>query len=333
MIPSRELAEAARVLTVPVLTGVMVLVLAGGTFAALGIPIMHAYATIATGAFGSLAALHQWLVWSGTLILTGLAAGVALRIGFNNFGGEGQYLAGMLAAIVIGVKTAGWPVWIAFPIDLAAGALAGGLLMLAAALLKLRRGVEETVVTLLLNVVMLLMVWAVLDGPLAGRATPRTLGPSGVPAGLLIALAASGLIAAMWQWTIWGFALRALAGNAAAARFAGIPVAGMTIRVALLSGALAGIAGVCQIGSVGGDPRTGLGYAGLAVALLAGLSPLGIVAAALFVAALMVGAEAMVGAGAPAALPDVIAALTLLAGMIGNEIARRSAAWITRPTP
>jgi simple sugar transport system permease protein len=324
--PARDAAEAAAALTVPIVLSIAVMVLAAGAFAAFGTPIGRGYMLMATGAFGSLAAVHAWLVLAGTLILTGLAAGVALRIGLNNFGAEGQYLAGALVAIAIGVHTSAWPAWIVVPLDLAAGALAGALLMLAAALLKLRRGVEETIVTLLLNVVMLLMVWALLDGPLAGRGGRSILMPFAVPVGLLIALSAAALLAAVRRWTIWGFALRALAGNAEAARFAGIPVGRMTIRVALVSGALAGVAGVCQITSAGGDPQTGLGYAGLAVAMLAFLSPLGIVAAGLFVAALMVGAEAVVRAGAPAALPDVLVALTLFAGVIGGAAARAARA-------
>jgi simple sugar transport system permease protein len=203
----------------------------------------------------------------------------------------------------------------------------------AAVLLKLRRGVEEAIVTLLLNVVMLLLVQSLLEGPLAGRAGAPLLASTGIPAGLLIALSASIFIAVGLRFTVWGFSLRALGGNPEAARFAGIPVGRVTMRVGLISGALAGMAGVFQLASSGGNPQTGMGYGGIAVAMLAGLAPLGTVAAGLFVAALMVGAEAMVRTGAPAALPHVLVALTLLTALVGASIARSRAARVAKAAP
>jgi simple sugar transport system permease protein len=334
MIPApRNMAQAAWPLIVPVGVGAVVLVLAAVAFAALEIPIARGFALMWAGAFGSPAAIHDWLLRSGVLILTGLATGVALRIALYNFGAEGQVLAGALVAMFIATKTASWPAWVVFPLDLAAGALAGALLMLAAVLLKLRRGVEEAIVTLLLNVVMVLLVQVAIEGPLAGRAISAIMAPTGIPAALFIALAASIGIATAIRFTVWGFELRALAGNPEAARFAGIPVGRVTMRVGLVSGALAGMAGVCQIANAGGDPHTGLGFAGIAVATLACLSPLGILAAAFFVAAVMVGAEAAVGAGAPAALPHVFVALTLLASLIGAATARRRAGTVAKATP
>jgi simple sugar transport system permease protein len=322
---------AARAPVAAIAAGAAVLALAAGVFAALGMPVGHGFALMAAGAFGSAPAIHDWLIASGTLILTGLATAMALRIGLNNFGAEGQYLAGALAAATIGAGTAGWPIWAVLPVDVAAGGAAGALLMFAAG--WLRHGVAEAIVTLLTNVVMLLVVRALVEAPAEAGESTAMLARSGLPPGLVLGLAAAVSLAAATRWTIWGFAFRALAGNAEAARFAGIPVGPMTIRVAIMTGALAGIAGVCQIASAGGAPQPGLGYAGIAVALLAALSPLGIVAAGLFVAALVTGAAAVVREGAPAALPDVFAALTLLASLIADAALRWRGTRTVEATP
>ena len=99
------------------------------------------------------------------------------------------------------------------------------------------------------------------------------------------------------RFTTFGFALRAVGANARAAAFAGLPVARTLILGALLSGALAGLAGV---GEVAGrtsyltlDMSPGYGYSGIVIAMLAGLNPLGVILAAIFVASVLVGADSM----------------------------------------
>jgi simple sugar transport system permease protein len=323
MIPSRrDIVGTALSLAVSICVGAIVLGLAGGVLAATGIPIAHGIGLIVAGAVGSPAAIHETLTQGGILILTGLAAALAFRVKLTNFGAEGQLQAGALIAVGIASVAAGWPTWAILPIELAAGAAAGAVIMAGATLLKLRRGVDEGIVTLLINLVMALMAELFLDGrPVAGLAADD----SGIPLGFIIAMAAAILIAAATHLTVWGFALRATAGNAEAARYAGIPVARLTLRVGIISGALAGVAGVCLFADAGSAQHPGLGYAGIAVAVLARFSPIGSIIAGLFIAALVVGAGAAVSAGATAALPELLVALALLVSLLGLFIRERTA--------
>ena len=311
MIPlPRDFRGMALSLAVSAGVATAVLMLAGCVFAATGTPIARGIGLIVSGAIGSTAAIHETLARGGIVILTGLAAALAFRIKLNNFGAEGQLQAGALAAVGLASVTAAWPTWAILPIQLVAGAVAGAVIMLGATLLKLRRGADEGIVTLLINFVMVLMVDLFLsDGP--GPAV-AAIG-SGAPLGLVIALAAAVLIAAATHFTVLGFALRATASNAEAARYAGIPIVRLTIQVGIASGALAGLAGVCLFADTGNAQHPGLGYAGIAVAVLARFSPIGSVFAGLFIAALMVGADAAMRAGAPSGLAEILAALALLA--------------------
>src|SRR4029450_351726 len=111
---------------------------------------------------------------------------------------------------------------------------------------------------------------------------------SRVRSGLIFAL-----VLALGLWvvntrTAFGYEMRAVGANARAARFAGISVNAVVIKTALLSGALAGLAGVGEVAGRAGyltlDMSPGYGYSGIVIAMLAGLNPLGVVLAALFVA-------------------------------------------------
>jgi simple sugar transport system permease protein len=160
----------------------------------------------------------------------------------------------------------------------------------------------------------------------------RLLERSRIHTGLLLACV---LAVAMWvleRYTTLGLAMRAVGANARAAAFAGLPVASVTLRTALLSGALAGLAGV---GEVAGrtsyltlDMSPGYGYSGIVIAMLAGLHPLGVIAAAVFVASVLVGADSMSRSIAvPTYLADVIVAVSLLAMLVAAMLARYRVRW------
>ncbi len=117
--------------------------------------------------------------------------------------------------------------------------------------------------------------------------------------------------------TTLGYEMRAVGQNAEAARFAGIPVTAVILKTALLSGGLAALAGFSEVSGLKGsltlDLSPGFGYTGIVVAMLALLHPLGVVAAALFVAAIFVGADSMSRTvGVPTYLADIMLASALL---------------------
>jgi simple sugar transport system permease protein len=150
--------------------------------------------------------------------------------------------------------------------------------------------------------------------------------------GLVLALALAAALRVIDLRTTFGYEMRAVGANAAAARFAGISVDALMVKTALLSGALAGLAGVSEVAGRAGyltlDMSPGYGYSGIVIAMLAGLNPLGVVAAALFVAGVLVGADSMSRAiGVPTYLADVIVSVSLLAMLVAAMLARYRLRW------
>ncbi len=307
-----------------------------------GAPVGRTYAALLQGGFGSVFAWTETLTRATPLILTGLAATVAFKARLFNIGAEGQLYAGALAAVAVGGMHggSGFAVapWLLFPLMMAAAALAGALVLLGPALMKSRLGVDEVVTTLLLNFVVLLGVSALLDGPMKdplamgwpqsvalqaelelGKLIPQTR----LHTGLLWAMAAAGLLAALLRYTVPGFDIRALGANPRAAGFAGVPVTRTVVLVALLSGALAGLAGAIEVAGrtsyVTLDMSPGYGYSGIVIAMLAGLRPLAVLVAGVFVAGILVGADSMSRAiGVPNTIADVIVATSLSAVLVAT---------------
>lgn len=309
-----------------------------------GAPVGRAYALLLEGGFGSRFAITETLTRATPLILTGLAAAVAFRARLFNIGAEGQLYAGALAAVAVGGLHGGTGYEVApailFPLMIAAAALAGALLLLGPALLKSRFGVDEVVTTLLLNFIVLLFVSAMLDGamkdPMAmgwpqsvalqdALQLDKLLERSRVHTGLVAAVALAVALWALLKFTTLGFQIRAVGANPRAARFAGMPVGWTTVKVALLSGALAGLAGAVEVagrtGYVTLDMSPGYGYSGIVIAMLAMLNPLAVVAAAVFVAGMLVGADSMSRAVAvPTYIADVIVAVSLISVLVATML-------------
>ena len=344
--PSRGWQFAAPVLAIVCTLAVSSLLVAWA-----GAPVGRAWAMLIEGGFGSRFALTETLTRATPLILTGLAVALAFRARLFNIGAEGQLYAGALAAVAVGGLHGGsgfgLPPWLLFPLMIAAASAAGALLLLGPALAKARLGVDEVVTTLLLNFIVLLFVSAMLDGPMKD---PLAMGwPQSVPltdemqlqrlversrvhSGLLVALACAALLWAGLRFTTTGFEIRAVGANARAAAFAGMPVAWVTVKVALGSGALAGLAGAVEVAGRAGyvtlDMSPGYGYSGIVIAMLAALNPLGVVAAAIFVAGILVGADSMSRAvGVPTYIADVIVAVALIAMLVASALAQMRVRW------
>ena len=302
------------------------------------VSVLEAYGLIVKGALGSRFAITETLSRATPLIFTGLAAAVAFRAKLWNIGGEGQLYMGALTAAAIGTGAVTLPAFAMIPFVLIAGALAGALLMLIPTLLKLRLGVDEVVTTLLLNFVVLLFVSMMIEGPMKDpmglgwpqsapmideAALPKLIPRTRVHSGLVLAVLAGIAVWIMIHRTTWGFEARSVGANPAAARFAGMPVSGVMIRVGLISGALAGLAGVGEVAGLKGyltlDLSPGFGYSGIVVAMLAQLNALGVILAALFVAVVFVGADFMSRAiGVSSYLANLVVAASLLTMLLAS---------------
>ncbi len=321
-------------LALPLFGILATLVLLSGLVALAGANVFTAYSKLLFSAVSSRFNFVETLVKAAPIALTGLAVAVAFRARFWNIGAEGQLLAGAMAAAFIGGRP-GLPGWSLVPLMLVCGMLAGAAWALVPALLKTRYQVDDVVTTLLLNFIMFYLMMALLDGPwkdpLSGypdspdiRAAaefPILLSRTRLHLGVLVAFLAAPLAWFLMRRTALGFSIRAVGENAVAARYAGIDIALVITATAALSGALAGLAGVGEVGGIDFQVMAGLspgyGYTGIVIAMLARLNPLGVVPAAFFFAVVITGAEAMSRAtGVPVFLADVFQGVALITMLI-----------------
>jgi simple sugar transport system permease protein len=320
MLEARRATEArvGRVGVIVIGAIVTVLAVTGGAFLIAGASPIDAYVAYFIAPLTREFTLWETLNVATPLLFAGAAVAIAFRAGYWNIGVEGQLLMGAVAAAGIGQVVHGWPTVVVLPLMMAAGALAGAAWALVPALLRVRLGIDEVVTTLLLNPVALLLVEALLHGPWTDPETgfpespriaesaefPRLaaylpfLGRSRLHLGFVIAML---IIAAAW-WvssrTATGLRVRAVGLSPHGARFAGIKVERTLLRVALVSGAVAGLAGVSEVAGIqfrltaGISP--GFGYTGIVVAMLGGLTMPGVALAGLLLGDLSVGAASAV---------------------------------------
>ena len=308
---------------------------------------VQAFALFIKGSIGSKFAIAETLTRTIPLIFTGLAAAVAFRAKLWNIGAEGQLYAGACMATLLGTGMFNLPAWLMIPLLFIAGALAGGLLLLGPTLLKTKLAVDEVVTTLLLNFIVLLFVNWLIFGPwkdpmalgwpqaepvIATASLPLILAKTRLHLGLVVALATALLIWLLIKFTTWGYEIRAVGFNSKAAGFAGINVNAVTIRTALLSGGIAGMAGVAELCGLKGyltlDLSPGFGYSGIVVAMLAGLHPLGVVLSALFIAMLSIGVDSMSRSlNISNYIADVATAIALLAVLFGVLLSKYRIRW------
>jgi len=320
----------------PILALAASLAICAGAIWWAGAPPLQAYWRMLVGAFGSTFALAETLTRATVLTLTGLAVATAFRARFWNIGAEGQFYGGALVAVVLGTGVISAAPYVLIPTLFVSGAIVGALILLGPAVLKIRWGVDEVVTTLLLNFIILLIVEALLQGPLKD---PLGIWPQSAPVleelrlgilipgqrlhtGFILALILVVLIWGFNKFTTWGYEVKAIGDNQQAARFAGLPVSAAMIRVAVLSGGIAGIAGVSQVLGVKGnltlDISSGFGYTGIIVAMLAQLRALAVFPSAVFVSAVFIGSGAMSrDMDVPSYIADVITAVALLVMLVG----------------
>lgn len=307
-----------------------------------GAPVGQTYGLLWQGGFGSVFAFSETLTRAIPLMLTGLAATVAFKARLFNIGAEGQLYMGALAAVAVGGLYDGTGLALhpaaLFVLMMLAAALAGALLLLGPALMKAKLGVDEVVTTLLLNFIVLLLVSLMLDGPMKDPTAmgwpqsvalmpelelSKLIAQTRVHTGLLWACALSVGLWALMKYTVLGFDIRAVGANPRAAAFAGVSVTRTVVLVAMLSGALAGLAGAIEVAGRTSyltlDMSPGYGYTGIVIAMLAGLHPLGVIVASVFVAGMLVGADSMSRAvGVPTFIADVIVATSLISVLVAT---------------
>ena len=263
------------------------------------------------GIFGNKNSFCEIFVKGTPLILTGLACALAFRTGFFNIGAEGQFYMGAVAAAAIALRCTFLPPLTRIIAAFIVGFLAGGLWSLIAAGMKLRFNISEIIVTIMLNYIAVnfvgVAVRSFLQDPASGLpqserlaasvALPRIVSGMRLHSGFFIALAMVALIWFILEKTTWGYEMRLVGLNPRAAQVSGISVTGGVVRASVLSGGLAGLAGVIEFMAIQKKLLEGFsadcGYTGVLIALLAANRPELVPVAALLYAAAQVGASAM----------------------------------------
>jgi general nucleoside transport system permease protein len=286
------------------------------------------------------------------LFLAGLAVSVAFRMGLFNIGVEGQYRMATVLAAGVGaavVLPAPLHVLLIVVVAMAVGAFWAGIV----AVLKVTRGVSEVISSIMLNFIALGTASFLLTGPLRGSeegaaiitttdipesgrfpALNGVFGALGLaqPRGelfgfLLVAVVVGVVVAVLVKRTRFGFDLRATGLSPSAATASGIDARAMVVKTMLISGAVAGLIGLPDLLGrtyhFGTEFTAGLGFLGIAVALLGRNSPLGIAFAALLFAFLDRAAVPLQFADIPASVVTIIQGTIVLSVVIANEAARQ----------
>ena len=313
-----------------VLVAAVALVVFAALLTAAGKDPLKAYADTLTYVFGNAYGFSELLVRMIPLMLTAVAAALPARVGLINVGAEGQLYMGAWLTTAGALAFSNQPAFVLLPLLTALGFIGGGLWALIAGALRTLRLVNETISTLLLNYVAPLIVSYFIFGPwrssessaypespaFVDAARLPTFFHSHIHLGLVFALAALILYSLTMARTRFGLEMRAIGGNAEAARRLGIPIVRYMLVVMFIGGGVAGLAGMAEVTAIQGrlvaEVSPGYGFIGFLVSWLAGTSASGIVIMSfLFALISSVGDILQITQGVPSAVVNILMAVIL----------------------
>ncbi|MDX3929371.1 MAG: ABC transporter permease [Shinella sp.] len=256
--------------------------------------------------------IHEIAIKAAPLILIGVGLSICYRSNNWNIGAEGQFTAGAIAGSIIPVVFYEWHSPLVLPLMLIFGMIGGALYAAIPAFLKAHMNTNEILTSLMLvYIAQLFLDWMVrgpwrspdaYNFPVTRDFAPEAILPELVSSGRTNLGFAFAIIAAIALWfmmryTLKGFEITVLGQSQRAGRFAGFSSRKMIWFSMLLSGALAGLAGISEVSGAINKLQPiispGYGFTAIIVAFLGRLNPLGIVAAGLFLALTYVGGEAV----------------------------------------
>lgn len=283
------------------------LVAAAGLFLALGYNPLEVFASMLKGSIGSSYNFKETVIRAIPLVITSLGISLAFRMKFWNIGAEGQIIMGAFAASFFALFTPDLPKVLLLPLMAVAGMIMGGLWAFVTAVLKVRFGVNETIITLMMNYVALHWITYLQYGPWRdpkalnfpkianfgdNAILPKLLG---IHSGWLIALMLAAFLFYFVRHTAFGYEINVVGESLNTARYAGIRVGRVMLATVFLSGALCGLAGMIQASAVSQtlmrDIGGGVGYTAIITAWLGALSAPVIVAVSFFFAMLVQGGD------------------------------------------
>lgn len=325
------LRRASGILLDPLVAIVFALIVGAVIIGLLGNDVRQAYTALGSGAFGSIRSFSQTLLAATPLMFTAMAFAMAYRCGMFNLGGEGQFYIGAIMGAWLGFEIPGLPAVIHIPVVILAGALGGMLVGFIPAVLKAKRGVNEVIICIMMNYIGTNITNYLVNtgGPLRRDSTlpatpmvadsaklPEMIPGTRLTGGFIVAvICAVAFYIFIWK-TRTGYKIRAVGLNPQAAECGGIKTVRYAVLAMMLAGALAGIGGAVEI--IGVHNRfyanfsPGYGFEGVAVSMLGGNHPFGIILSAILFGALKTGAMAMqIQAGTNAELVKVLQALVI----------------------
>ena len=326
-------------IVVALLLGALVLEMVGGDSWA-------AYRHIARAAFGDIGVFSDTMVKATPLILVGLACSVAFQMKLWNIGAEGQFYMGALGASVVvlaGVVPSTASGWVFIPVMLLFGVVFGALWGAIPGYLKAKLNVNEIITTLMMNYIAIQLanyfifgVWSEGGFQMSrmferaawlprmadfARQVPLFRGLT-THLGLVFALVAAVIVWFILYRSLWGYEIRLIGDNPRAAQYAGINISRNTIMVMMLSGGLAGLAGMSEISGVvhrlQGAISPGYGFTGIIIAWLAKLNPIAVIPVSILFGGLILAGREIQPSGVPRLIQGII-----LFSLIASEVLLR----------
>lgn len=313
--PAVRRSSTLKELVVPMTAVVLGIILGGILMALTGVNPFEGYKALIMGCFGRPEYISETIVYTTPLIFTGLAIAVGFRCGLFNIGVEGQYIAGLVGAAVIGALDLGLPKIIHLPLTILSGMACGAIWASVPGYLKAKFGIHEVVNSIMMNYIALYLSHYLVNGPIKDPTITspysreilstaklwRFFGegsPIRVNTGILIAIGAAFLVYYLLFKTTIGYQIRAVGYNKEASRYGGISVQTNLVAAMFISGALAGLAGAVQVMGIQFKfldlfAFQGYGFDGIAIALVGKSHPLGVLPAALLFGILQRGSQTM----------------------------------------
>ncbi|WP_143340645.1 ABC transporter permease [Demequina sp. NBRC 110057] len=354
----RRLVRPLAALAVPALAAGAALVIGAVMLIALGANPVEGYASLFTGAFGSVDALADTAIKSMPILLVAVGITIAFRAGVINIGGEGQIIVGALTATCVALWMPGLPSLLLVPLVILAGAVGGGIWGAIPGALKAYYNVSEILSTIMLNIVAAQLLSFLLQDLLMEEGDshiqqtarlsenadlPMLPGDTRLHLGVVIAIVVAVLGYLLLFRSTLGVRLRAVGHNPDASRYAGMPVARSIVQAMAFSGACAGVAGALLvfgsqshrlIGEGGAAAFTqSAGFNGIVAALFGGLHPLfSILSSFLFGGMLTGGIEMQRDMQVPSALIIALNGIIVIFVVASLKLRTRVEAWADRMT-
>lgn len=329
--------ERTLTILVPIISVLLALVVGGIVIACLGKNPIQGYALLFSGSLGTTQKFASSLVSACPLIFTALAAAFAYRCGVFNLGGEGQFIMGAVSAIVFLLVT-GIEGIAGTVLAILVGTVVGALWAALPGIMKITRGLNEMITSIMLNYVATLFMGFIYTNAFRDGGNPQTPSVADsvmlakipgfrIHTGVILAIVLSLVVAYVISKTSFGFKIRAVGLNPLASKVNGFNVKFLVVAAFIISGAIAGMGGAVEL--LGKQYRlmsgfgSGFGFDGVAIALIAQLNPLASLLVAIFFGALTTGASSMqVGIMVPTAIVEIIRALIIIFSVAGVALTK-----------